>query len=214
MKLATGVTLLMTIALAQPALAESKFDREVQQLGALLVLREGSVAADIGAGDGEYAIALSRRVGASGKIYATELSEEDREDIEAAAREQEATRVEVASAELEATGLPVGCCDGVVLRTVYHHLTAPEPFVRSLFETVRPGGRLVIVDFPPTIWLALWPPDGVPENRGGHGITPELVIEELEAAGFVHLETIPKWPSRNLITKDYGVVFERPAESR
>lgn len=210
MKFGTWIASLLVALIAQSAAAESKFDHEIRLLVEGLKLGEGSVIADIGAGDGDYAIALSRQVGEAGKVYASELSEDDRKDIEAAAADAGATRVEVAEARFEETGLPAGCCDGVFMSRVYHHLTTPVPFGRSLFETLRPGGRLMIIEFLPSFWLALFTPDGIPENRGGHGIPPEILIHELEAAGFVRLETIEEWPTSNFVTRNYAVIFERP----
>ena len=72
------------------------------------------------------------------------------------------------------------------------------------------GDVIVIIDFPPAFWLSLWTPEGVAEDRGGHGIRPELLVRELEAAGFERTETIEKWPSSNFVTKTYAVAFQRP----
>jgi predicted methyltransferase len=58
--------------------------------------------------------------------------------------------------------------------------------------SLKPGGRLAILDFLPQPGSKL--PAGVPENRGGHGIPPEVVVEELKAAGFTHVRTIDEWP--------------------
>lgn len=210
MRLRDGLIGALVFALAPAALAESSFDREIQRLEKALAVREGSILADIGAGEGEYAIALSRAVGATGRIFASELEADQREAIAAAARAAGATQVTVVAAQFEATGLPDACCDGVFLRGVYHHLTEPGAFGSSLFATLRPGGRLVIIDFPPSFWLALWTPRGIPEDRGGHGIEPELLIRELTAAGFAHVETLSQWPGNNFVTRQYAVIFERP----
>jgi SAM-dependent methyltransferase len=45
--------------------------------------------------------------------------------------------------------LPDSCCDAMFMRDVYHHVTAPEAFNRSLFASLKPGGRLAILDFRP-----------------------------------------------------------------
>ena len=104
------------------------------------------------------------------------------------------------------TGLPPGCCDAVFLRTVYHHLTQPEPIVADLFAAVRPGGRLAIIDFSPRRWLSLLSHvDGVPDDRGGHGVPSEVVVQELTAAGFTLERQIGDW-GRNT----YCLVFTRP----
>lgn len=92
---------------------------------------------------------------------------------------------------------------------MYHHITAPESFVKNLFETIRPGGRLLIVDFLPAWFLSLFPPEGIPPKRGGHGIVPALVVEEIEGA----VETIDEWDPNAWFSNDFGVVFVRPASN-
>src|SRR5882762_8809091 len=78
------------------------------------------------------------------------------------------------------TNLPTGCCDAIFLRRVYHHLTKPVEFDANLIRSLKPGGRLAIIDFPPRPDLD--PVEGVPANRGGHGVSKKIVIEELTAA--------------------------------
>jgi hypothetical protein len=39
--------------------------------------------------------------------------------------------------------------------------------------------------FAPTRWLALWKPKDLPKSRDGHGLAPETIIKELQAADFV-----------------------------
>ena len=190
--------------------AESRFDREMEILAEQLRLAPGMTVADLGAGEGAYAVALAERVGPGGTVYATELDEERLATLRAEKEAGGLDQMQVVEGEVAATGLAPGSVEAALLRDVYHHVTAPEAFVKSLFETLRPGGRLVVVDFPPTFWLALWTPEGIPESRGGHGISQALLTSEFEAAGFVRLTAIDPWPSSNFVTRTYGVVFERP----
>jgi SAM-dependent methyltransferase len=199
-----------SVFVASAAYAESSFDQEIEHMVRMLDLKAGAVVADIGAGAGEYAIGLSAIVGDEGTLHATEIEAEKRDAIRNAAKEAGASNIVVSEAQIEGTGLADASCDAVYLRDVYHHLTAPEAFAASLFATIRPGGRLMLVDFPPAFLLGFFPPEGLPENRGGHGIERALLIGELEAAGFVHIETVEKWPSSNFVTRTYGVAFDRP----
>ena len=79
------------------------------------------------------------------------------------------------------TNLPAECCDAIFLRRVYHHLTKPVEFDTALLRSLKPGGRLAIIDFPARSGLD--PVEGVPANRGGHGIPQKVVIDELTSAG-------------------------------
>jgi ubiquinone/menaquinone biosynthesis C-methylase UbiE len=98
------------------------------------------------------------------------------------------------------TKLPSECCDAIYLRHVYHHLTRPEEFNRNLVRSLKPGARLAIIDFPTNENLP--PVDGVPKNRGGHGIPQEVMVDELTSAG-LHVEKVVSDWSGN----DYCVVF-------
>src|SRR6266852_3991732 len=105
----------------------------------------------------------------------------------------------VASKEAD-TNLPAGCCDAIFLRHVYHHLTKPAEFDAGLVRSLKSGGRLAIIDFPPRAGLE--PVEGVPSNRGGHGIPEKIVIEELKAAGLQVEKTVEDWPENS-----YCVLF-------
>jgi predicted methyltransferase len=102
------------------------------------------------------------------------------------------TNVTVIQGAAGSTNLPPECCDALFMRDVYHHVTDVEAFNKSLFASLKPGGRLAILDFRPDPGSKLFP--GVPANREGHGIKPNLVEDELKAAGFTHVETIERWP--------------------
>ena len=91
-----------------------------------------------------------------------------------------------------ATNLPDACCDAVFLRNVYHHITAVDAFNRSLVASLKPGGRLAIIDFEDRSGGQI--PKGVPANRGGHGVPPGIVVDELKAAGLTHIRTAEQWP--------------------
>jgi hypothetical protein len=53
-------------------------------------------------------------------------------------------------------------------------------------------------------------PDGVPENRGGHGIEPSLIVSELTQSGFRHPTTIARWLGDTDRDQLFLVLFEKP----
>jgi len=165
---------------------------EVQRLAALMEWKPGTIAADIGAGDGKYTFAAVERVGASGKVYATEIDGKKLEELQGEVAKRKLENVTVVESKETDTNLPSGCCDAIFLRHVYHHLTKPVEFDRNLARSLKPGGRLAIIDFAPRSGLE--PVEGVPSNRGGHGIAQKLVIEELRAAGFEVEKIVNDWP--------------------
>ena len=72
---------LLVVALPPPVYAESTFDEEMRLFSELLSLRPGADVADIGAGEGDYALAVAEIVGETGAIYATELDEDKLEAL-------------------------------------------------------------------------------------------------------------------------------------
>ncbi len=173
---------------------------EIGRLAELMGWKAGTVAADIGAGDGKYTFAAVERVGAAGKVFATEIDAKKLGELrEEVARRKLANVIVVESKEAD-TNLPTACCDTIFLRRVYHHLTKPAEFDASLVRSLKPGGRLAIIDFPARAGLD--PVEGVPSNRGGHGIPQKIVIEELTAAGLQVEKVVNDWPEN-----DYCVLF-------
>lgn len=199
---------LFAIALVLSAFALSAcrgldtYQEEAERLAVLLNWQPGSVVADIGAGDGEMTLAAAKRVGPTGRVFTTEIDPKKLVHLEEiAAREKNVTAVKAAAT---ATNLPPECCDSINLRRVYHHFTKPPQINASLFQSLKPGGLLAVIDFAPRRGLPQVQED-VPKNRGGHGVPEKIAIDELVAAGF-QVVSIPKdWPN-----DDYCVVFRKP----
>lgn len=173
---------------------------EIKRLSALMQWKPGTIAADIGAGDGRYSFAAAEHVGAAGKVYATEIDAKKLEELRSEVTKRKLQNVVVVESKEADTNLPAACCDAIFLRRVYHHLTKPVEFDANLVRSLKPGGRLAIIDFPPRAGLD--PVEGVPANRGGHGIPQKIVIEELTAAGLQVEKVVNDWPEN-----DYCVLF-------
>jgi ubiquinone/menaquinone biosynthesis C-methylase UbiE len=198
----TGLLCAIAMALCVGWLRQAKGDAndEIKRLAALMAWKPGTVVADIGAGDGRWAFAAARAVGATGKVFATEIDTEKLATLRADVAKRQLQNVVVLESKEADTTLPAKCCDAIFLRRVYHHLTKPSEFDAALLRSLKPGGRLAIIDFPPRSGLD--PVEGVPANRGGHGIPQKIVIEELTAAGLQLEKAVDDWPN-----DDYCVLF-------
>jgi ubiquinone/menaquinone biosynthesis C-methylase UbiE len=197
---ATIAALLFTVALAIASLAHADAVSEIDRLAALMQWKEGTVVADIGAGDGSFSFAAARHVGESGKVIATEIDSQKISELRAEIKKRNLHNVLVEESKEADTALPTSCCDAIFLRRVYHHLTKPVEFDANLVRSLKSGGRLAIIDFPARPGLE--PVEGVPANRRGHGIPQKVVIEELSAAGLQVEKIVNDWPS-----DDYCVLF-------
>ena len=200
-------TLVLAIGLAVAATGGCRtFDAESRRLEEILALSAGEVVADVGAGEGEWTLEMARRVGPSGRVFATEIDPERIRDIRRAVVEAGVANVTIIEGTPDDTKLPSGCCDAIFLRHVYHHITHPAAMNASLLRALRPGGFVAVIDFnPPTRLLPV--PDGVPENRRAHGRPIDVLVEEMTGQGFGVAHRIEDW-----FRFDYCVVF-RPREA-
>jgi ubiquinone/menaquinone biosynthesis C-methylase UbiE len=165
---------------------------EIARLAALMEWKPGAIVADIGAGDGRYSFAAAERIGPSGRVFATEIDTKKLKELRADVKKRKLQNVTVIESAEADTQLPAACCDAIFLRRVYHHLTKPVEFDANLIRSLKPGGRLAIIDFSPRPGLD--PVEGVPANRGGHGIPQKILIEELKETGFQVEKIVDDWP--------------------
>ncbi len=188
-----------------PSRARDTWQEQAKLLAGLLDWHPGAVVAEIGAGDGKLTLLAAQRVGTSGKVYTTELDPQKLAHLEElAAKERNITAVKAAQT---GTNLPPGCCDSIFMRLVYHHFTNPAEIDASLFRSLKPGGRLAVIDEDPLEGSSI--PEGVPKNRGGHGIPQKILVSELLAAGFEVESVHDDWPSRDASHLIYCVVFRK-----
>ena len=178
---------------------------EISRLAEEMQWKPGMTIADIGAGDGSYSFATEKIVGPSGHIYATEIDATKLAALRDEVAKQKLANVTIVESAADDTKLPTACCDAIFLRRVYHHITAPEAFDKNLLRSLKPGAHLAIIDFAPD--NSLPPVEGVPANRGGHGIPQKIMVEELTAAGFHAEKTINHWSGN-----DYCVIFTKPGD--
>jgi precorrin-6B methylase 2 len=190
----------------QAAQERTEAEKDAPQLAELLQLKPGMTVADIGAGFGAFTVVLGRWIG-DGKVYATDIGERQLRQIRQYVESEGLKNVTVIEGAAASTNLPAACCDAMFMRDVYHHITDVEAFDKSLLTSLKPGGRLAILDFRPDPGSKL--PNGVPANRGGHGINPEIIEQELKAAGFTHVRTMERWPpdEKNAL---FLVLFTKP----
>lgn len=152
---------------------------EMTRLRQVLALKPATVVADVGAGKGELTLALAKE---AGRVFSTELDPERLRRL----REAKLANVTVIEASRKDSNLPPNCCDAIVLRRVYHHLTEPSAINASLLRSLRPGGVLAVIDFAPPFFL----------GRGDFGVPSTAVVSEVTASGFQLLRVMEDWPGR------------------
>ena len=114
---------------------------------AALALAPGSVVADIGAGTGYFSLRLARAVGPAGRVIATDLQPEMLAMLRRNAADAGASNVElVQSTESDAMLAPASL-DLALMVDVYHELSRPAETMAQVRRALKPGGRLVLVEY-------------------------------------------------------------------
>jgi ubiquinone/menaquinone biosynthesis C-methylase UbiE len=193
------------LAASLGSIAAHQADRDAADAAKLievLEIRPGSTVADVGAGSGALVPAMSRHLGSAGRLYATDINAERVSEIKKLAVSESLQNVTVLEGAAAQTNLPDACCDAIFMRLVYHHFGDPAAMNTSLLRSLKPGGRLAILDFVPTSKVSA--PPGKRSDGDSHGVMPATVIEELNAAGFVDVREVP-WPQPTV-----AVIGRRP----
>src|SRR4029077_3725270 len=121
---------------------------DVARLVDLLDVHAHSVVADIGAGSGPLSIGIAPQV-AEGTVYSTDIEPKQLQEIRNASARAGLKNITVVEGGLAQTNLPENSCDGIFMRDVYHHFGDPPAMNGSLLHSLKRGGRIAVVDFPP-----------------------------------------------------------------
>lgn len=160
-------------------------------------LRPGMAVADIGAGSGLFTLLFAREVGAQGRVYAVDIAPEFVAGIEARARAEGHRNVIGVVSEQRSTRLAPNTIDLAFVCDTYHHFEYPQTLLASIHQALRPGGRLIIIDFRREAGFSS--PWVMGHVRAGEA----QVIEEVTAAGF----TLSARP--DLLRSNYFLTFTK-----
>jgi SAM-dependent methyltransferase len=197
------------IAGQQTALTDAQLkaaEAEVPRLVELLELKPGMTIADVGAGFGAWTMRFSRWTGPGGRVFATDIGAPQLAALRESMKREKLANVTVIEGAPASTNLPAACCDAILVRDAYHHFTQPDEMIRSLAASLKPGGRLAIIDFPPRPNSEV--PAGVRPNRRGHGVPPEVVQSEVGAV-LKHVRTISDWSADSQPGSLFLVLFRK-----
>jgi ubiquinone/menaquinone biosynthesis C-methylase UbiE len=158
-------------------------DRDAKQRPDELVkamqLQPGMVVADIGTGAGYMLPYLSRAVGPKGRVLAEDIQDDFLAKARARAESGHLSNVEYIRGTEKDPTLPAGLVDVALALDSYHHYDYPEQMLAGLRRGLKPGGRLVVVEYYKR-------PNAMPNGRALEHIRLDApdVIKEIEANGF------------------------------
>jgi ubiquinone/menaquinone biosynthesis C-methylase UbiE len=171
---------------------EREKEEEPAKLMKALAIKPEMVVADIGAGSGFHTFLMSPLVGDKGKVIACDIQKEMLDLITAKAKKLKVTNVEPVKGTIKDPKLPPAGVDLILMVDVYHEFSYPFEMTEKMVDALKPGGRLVFVEF-------RLEDEKVPIKLV-HKMSERQVIKEMEAfPELKHAETVSTLPWQHVI---------------
>ena len=153
-------------------------------------LKPHMVVADIGAGTGYYTFRMAKLV-PEGKVYAVEIQDELIDMLNKKKEETKANHVEVVRGDTLSVNLPVNTIDLAILVDVYHELSWPREIIRSIRNSLKADGKILLVEYRGE--------DPELRIKPLHKTTVAQLSREMLANGFVLDKRIDKFPIQHFL---------------
>jgi precorrin-6B methylase 2 len=156
-----------------------------------LALKPGMTVADVGAGTGFYTWQIAKRVGANGRVYAVDVQPEMIALLNRQMQQRGVSNVISLLGKERDTTLPAATIDLALMVDVYHELAYPSEVLDSIVHALKPGGRVVFVEYRAE--------DPSVQIKPLHKMSEMQVRREATAHGLIWERTIGSLPIQHAI---------------
>ncbi len=172
---------------------------EARQVMDMARIEPGMTVADIGAGEGYYTTRLSQRVGPEGRVVAQDIDTEALRLLGLRIERERLDNVSILRGNADDPRLPEASFDRIFLVHMYHEVSEPYAFLWRLRNSMRNGGKIIVVE------------TDRPTDR--HGIPPTLLFCEFKAVGY-QLGAFVVKPEINGYYARFDLAPKRPEPSK
>jgi ubiquinone/menaquinone biosynthesis C-methylase UbiE len=156
-----------------------------------LKIAKGATVADIGAGVGYFTWRLAERVGPGGVVYGEDIQQAMLDQLRQNMQARHISNVREVLGGIDDPKLPKESVDLIVLVDVYHEFSEPEKMLDRMRESLKPNGRLVLLEYRGE--------DPKVPIKPEHKMTLKQVRAEVEPEGYRFDESIEVLPEQHII---------------
>jgi len=157
----------------------------------VLKIAKGSAVADIGAGSGYITERLAARVGSTGRVYANDVQPQMLQMLARRLARKKITNVTLVQCKIDDPKLPGESVDLEIMVDVYHEFSRPQAMLRRLREALKPGGRMVLLEYRKE--------DPAIPIRPEHKMSVSEAKLEVEAEGFTLAKVDESLPRQHIL---------------
>ncbi|MBN1133918.1 MAG: class I SAM-dependent methyltransferase [Methanosarcinaceae archaeon] len=142
-----------------------------------LFLEPGQYVADVGSGGGYFSLRFADLVGEDGKVYAIDTNQSFLDFVKKNAKDNGMNNIVTVLAKEEKFPVDSKKFDTIFVRNVYHHLPNRVEYFKNLRDSLKTGGRVVIIEYNGSGSLNF-------HRMFGHYIAKEIIEAEMSSAGY------------------------------
>lgn len=143
----------------------------------------GAVVSDVGCGDGVDSMVFASVVGDHGSVLAEEINADRLKKVIETSTQQGFHQVVPILGQSDDPRLPDGMAHLVYMNRVFHHFAQPQAMLTRLWQDLKPGGFLVVIDQqrgPLTEWVP-----AASREKEHHWTGETTVVRLAREAGFL-----------------------------
>jgi len=156
-----------------------------------LNVQKGWTVCDLGCGNGYYTLPLARMVGEEGKVIGVDIQPEMLDMLQERASERGIENIETRTGTVVDPNLEPNTIDLMILVDVYHEFSHPEHMLKEIRESLKPTGRLALLEFRAE--------DPEVPIKPEHKMSKEQILKEYTANGFKLVREFDELPWQHLM---------------
>jgi ubiquinone/menaquinone biosynthesis C-methylase UbiE len=166
-------------------------EEDCETMLAALDVKPGQTVCDMGCGNGFYSLELAKLVGENGKILAVDIQREMLQMLKERAADEKITNIDLILGSIVDPKLPENSVDIMLMVDVYHEFSHPEEMLAAIRKSLKPGGRVALVEFraeDPNVPI-----------KPLHKMSKEQIMKEFPPNGFKLVEEFNELPWQHLM---------------